>query len=78
MENGPHPDFLANLRNLVGVEEKYTDRAILFIHCSSLDSILGGAGSLGKEGMPLNILEIEKTLDVESPKQDIQILIRKY
>lgn len=55
MENGPHPDFLANLRNLVGVEEKYTDRAILFIHCSSLDSILGGAGSLGKEGMPLNL-----------------------
>lgn len=62
MENGPHPDFLANLRNLVGVEEKYTDRAILFIHCSSLDSILGGAGSLGKEGMPLNILEIEKDI----------------
>ena len=41
-----HPDFLATLRNLVGVEPSYKDKAILFIHCSTLDSILGGAGSL--------------------------------
>ena len=59
MKGGPHPDFLATMRNLVGVEEGYTQKAILFIHCSSLDSILGGAGSLSKEGMPLNIAEIE-------------------
>lgn len=57
-----HPDFLATLRNLVGIEQGYENKAILFIHCSSLDSILGGAGSLGKEGMPLNILEIEKDI----------------
>ena len=62
LETGPHPDFLANLRNLVGIESEYVNKAILFIHCSSLDSILGGAGSLGKEGMPLNILEIEKDI----------------
>ena len=57
-----HPDFLATLRNLVGVAQGYENKAILFIHCSSLDSILGGAGSLGKEGMPLNILAIEKDI----------------
>lgn len=59
MVGGPHPDFLATLRNLVGVEPGYENKAILFIHCSSLDSILGGAGSLSKEGMPLNINAIE-------------------
>lgn len=59
MGKGPHPDFLATLRNLVGVEDAYTNKAILFIHSSSLDSILGGAGSLAKEGMPLNIDTIE-------------------
>ena len=62
MEGGPHPDFLATMRNLVGMEEGYVDKAILFIHCSSLDSILGGAGSLSKEGMPLNIIAIEKDI----------------
>lgn len=63
MKGGPHPDFLATLRNLVGVESGYEKKAILFIHCSSLDSILGGAGSLGKEGMPLNISVIEKDIN---------------
>ncbi len=62
MEGGPHPDFLATLRNLVGVESGYKNKAILFIHCSSLDSILGGAGSLSKEGMPFNISSIEKDI----------------
>lgn len=62
MEGGPHPDFLATLRNLVGVEKGYTNKAILFIHYSSLDSILGGAGSLAKEGMPLNISVIERDI----------------
>lgn len=63
MEGGPHPDFLATLRNLVGVEQGYENKAILFIHCSSLDSILGGAGSLYKEGMPFNVLSIEKDIE---------------
>lgn len=62
MEGGPHPDFLATLRNLVGVEENYRDKSILFLHCSSLDSILGGAGSLCKEGMPLSNETIERDI----------------
>ena len=53
-----HPDFLATLRNLVGVDSDYKSKAILFIHCSTLDSILGGAGSLSKVGMPLNMVRI--------------------
>ena len=61
-QNGIHPDFLATLRNIVGVESEYQDKAVLFIHYSSLDSILGGAGSLSKEGMPLNILIIERDI----------------
>lgn len=62
MVGGPHPDFLATLRNLVGLEGDYKNKAILFVHCSSLDSILGGAGSLAKEGMPLNIKVIERDI----------------
>ena len=63
MQDGPHPDFLATMRNLVGIEQNYLNKAILFIHCSSLDSILGGAGSLAKEGMPLNIAVIERDIE---------------
>ena len=63
MEGGPHPDFLATLRNLVGLEKGYEHAAILFIHSSSLDSILGGAGNLSKEGMPLNIDVIKRDIE---------------
>ena len=73
MEGGPHPDFLATLRNLVGVEQGYENKAILFIHCSSLDSILGGAGSLYKEGMPFNVLSIEK--DIEKSKENSHAIL---
>lgn len=62
IDNYPHPDFLANLRNLVGKEEGYKNKAILFVHSSTLDSIVGGAGALSKDGMPLNILSIEKDI----------------
>lgn len=57
-----HPDFLTNLRNLVGVEEDYENKAILFVHNTSLDSLIGGTASLHKEGMPLHISEIEKDI----------------
>ena len=60
--DGLHPDFLATLRNMVGIEAGYEHKAILFIHSSSLDSILGGAGSLHKEGMPFHVGEIEKDI----------------
>lgn len=64
IDNYPHPDFLANLRNLVGKEDGYKNKAMLFVHNSTLDSIVGGAGALSKDGMPLNILTIEKDIKV--------------
>ena len=58
----PHPDFLATIRNLVGVCKGYESKACLSIFSSEPDSILGGAGSLAKEGMPLNISSIEQDI----------------
>lgn len=57
------PDFLTRLRNMVGIEPEYEDKAILFIHDTNLDSIIGGTESFSKEGMPFHINSI---------KQDIQ------
>ncbi|WP_252238209.1 DNA phosphorothioation-dependent restriction protein DptH [Clostridium sp. VAP51] len=61
--NGVQPDFLTRLRNMVGVEEGYKDKAILFIHDTTLDSIMGGTESFSKEGMPFHIKSIEKDID---------------
>lgn len=56
------PDFLTRLRNMVGVEEGYKDKAILFIHDTTLDRIMGGTESFSKEGMPFNINSIQKDI----------------
>lgn len=56
------PDFLTRLRNMVGVEEGYKDKAILFIHDTTLDSIMGGTESFAKEGMPFHINSIQKDI----------------
>ena len=56
------PDFLTRLRNMVGVEEGYKDKAIFFIHNTTLDSIMGGTESFSKEGMPFNINSIQKDI----------------
>lgn len=56
------PDFLTRLRNMVGVEKGYEDKAILFIHNTNLDSIMGGTESFYKEGMPFNINSIQKDI----------------
>lgn len=53
------PDFLTRLRNMVGVEDEYEDKAILFIHNTTLDSIMGGTESFTKEGMPFHIDSIQ-------------------
>lgn len=48
-------DFLTGLRNRVGDRKlaEFKDSAILFIHHTSLDSIIGGCKSLADAGMPL-------------------------
>lgn len=56
------PDFLTRLRNMVGVEDGYKDKAILFIHDTTLDSIMGGTESFAKEGMPFHINSIQKDI----------------
>lgn len=56
------PDFLTRLRNMVGIEEGYKDKAIIFIHNTNLDSIMGGTESFSKEGMPFHINSIQKDI----------------
>lgn len=56
------PDFLTRLRNMVGMESGYEDKAILFIHNTTLDSIMGGTESFSKEGMPFHIDSIQKDI----------------
>jgi DNA phosphorothioation-dependent restriction protein DptH len=61
--NNIQPDFLTRLRNKVGTEEvAFVDTAILFIHNTSLDSIIRGTESLQKEGMPLHIKAIMRDI----------------
>ena len=60
-----HPDFLTRLRNIVGAEEGYEKKSILFIHNTSLDSIIGGTESFSKEGMPLHIDSIQKDIKIK-------------
>lgn len=60
--DGVQPDFLTRLRNMVGLEEGYEKKAILFIHNTTLDSIMGGTESFSKEGMPFHIDSIQKNI----------------
>lgn len=82
MNGSPHPDFLANLRNLVGVCDGYVNKAILFIHCSSLTSILEGAGDLSKEGMPLNtdsiIVDIKRRINETGYSELDKTILTEY
>lgn len=59
------PDFLTRLRNMVGVEPGYETKSILFIHNTTLDSIMGGTESFAKEGMPFHIDSIQKDIKSE-------------
>ena len=59
------PDFLTRLRNMVGMEIGYETKAILFIHNTTLDSIMGGTESFAKEGMPFHIDSIQKDIKSE-------------
>ena len=56
------PDFLTRLRNMVGMEKGYEKSSILFIHNTTLDSIMGGTESFTKEGMPFHIDSIQKDI----------------
>ena len=69
--DGVSPDWLTHLRNQVNSNEhQFLKTAILFIHNTTLDSIIGGAKGLQKEGLPLHansiIKEIRKKLKTSS------------
>lgn len=68
--NNVKPDFLTLLRNKTGSNEDYRfkNTAILFIHNTTLDSIVGGTVSFQKEGMPFHINSIVK--DITSGIED--------
>lgn len=56
-------DFLTTLRNKVGTkDELFSNTAILFIHNTTLDSILGGTESLQKKSMPLSFDSLKKDI----------------
>ena len=72
--DGVQPDFLTRLRNMVGLEAGYEKKAILFIHNTTLDSIMGGTESFSKEGMPFHIDSIQKSIKsdlVSKPLSDV-------
>lgn len=68
--NNVQPDFLTRLRNIVGLEAGYEDKAILFIHNTTLDSIIGGTESFSKEGMPFYISSIEDDIRLKLNKSN--------
>lgn len=75
-----HPDYLTYLRNSVDTSEsEFENTSLLFIHNTSLDSIIGGTRRLESEGMPLNIKSIEKKisesiLSSDLPETDKRVL----
>ncbi|MFC4306401.1 DNA phosphorothioation-dependent restriction protein DptH [Cohnella boryungensis] len=58
------PDFLTFLRNKVVTTDdiQFSNTAILFIHNTSLDSLVKGTESFQKEGMPFHIKTIVKDI----------------
>ncbi|WP_156291353.1 DNA phosphorothioation-dependent restriction protein DptH [Oceanobacillus salinisoli] len=66
------PDFLVTLRNKVGEQTgKLENTALLSICHETLDSIRGGSSDLQKEGMPLHVKSITKTLKQEIEQSDL-------
>ncbi|MCD1262004.1 DNA phosphorothioation-dependent restriction protein DptH [Paenibacillus athensensis] len=62
--DGTSPDFLTFLRNKVGSSDpEFTNTAILFIHHTTLDSIVKGTEGFQKEGMPFHFTSIIKDLE---------------
>lgn len=71
--DGIQPDYLTTLRNEVADNrnDKFENTAIIFIHNTTLDSIIGGATSFKKEGMPFHVISI--TEDVKSDLEKSQL-----
>lgn len=75
-------DYFTMLRNQVADQkEDFEGKAILILFSGKLDSLLGGSGSLIKEGMPLHYKSFKKTLlrdiDASSAFQEFEKIILK-
>ncbi|MGL6131176.1 MAG: type IV secretion system DNA-binding domain-containing protein [Fusobacteriaceae bacterium] len=70
--NGVTVDYLTKLRNLISEgQNSFENRSILFLHNSTLDSLVGGSESLSKAGLPLNVKEIKK--DIKQMIKDLEL-----
>lgn len=67
-------DFLIRLRNLVGDETNYyfKDKAILFIHNTTLDSLVKGTESFQKEGMPFHTKNLVENIKENLSKSNLK------
>ena len=64
--------FLTRLRNHTASQKGvFRGAALLTVHDTSLDSIIGGSQSLNKEGAPLHIASFKKTLTEDIEKLEI-------
>ncbi|MCM1988833.1 DNA phosphorothioation-dependent restriction protein DptH [Oceanirhabdus seepicola] len=73
--NNIKPDYLTRLRNEVGGtnSDLFKNTAILFIHNTTLDSIVGGARSFNKEGMPFHTSSITEDIKEKIENSDLSI-----
>lgn len=67
-------DFLVKLRNMVGDRtiQEFKDKAILFIHNTTLDSLTKGTISFYKEGMPFNNKNLIKSINSDLKKSNLK------
>lgn len=71
--DGITSDYMTKLRNLISEKKSsFEDKAILFLHNSMLDSLIGGSESLTKAGLPLNIRNIKKDIEIKSKELSLQ------
>jgi len=68
------PDFLTHLRNKVGTpQENFSNTAIVFIHDTTLDSLIKGSVGFHKESMPFHIKSITKDLKEQIKKSKLSL-----
>lgn len=72
--DGIQPDYLTTLRNEVAENrnDKFENTAIIFIHNTTLDSIIGGATSFKKEGMPFHVISITEDVESDLEKSELK------
>ncbi|WP_179124101.1 DNA phosphorothioation-dependent restriction protein DptH [Marinococcus halophilus] len=69
---GVTKDFLTKLRNMVGTnDDNFANKSIIFIHNTTLDSIVRGSVGFQDNGMPLSIELIHEYIKMELENSDL-------